>query len=116
MENKIKKEELYIKYNIKDFIEDFDQLEEKWQEEIIDKDIYDFYSQKWSSIKSIEDIKFEFNKRLGAVYQEKDEVEKQYNEKIQQLQKELEKTKTQLIELKGGSRFYRWMKFFKNND
>ena len=130
LENKINKEELYSRYNITDFIKEFDMLEEKWQENIIDKNIYDFYSQKWSCIKSIEDIKLDFNKRLGAVYYEKDEAQKEYEEKINCLHKELENVKkqlkdktielenkdTQLIELKSGSRLYRWIKFFKSDD
>lgn len=137
LENKINKEELYLRYNITDFIKEFEILEEKWQEKIIDKNIYDFYSQKWSCIKSIEDIKLEFNKRLGAVYHEKDEAQKEYEEKINHLEEkinyleeqlnnskkqlkdttiELEKKNTQLTELETGSRFYRWIKFFKNDD
>jgi len=137
MENKINKEELYIKYNIKEFIKEFEQLEERWQEEIIDKDVYNFYSQKWSCIKSIEDIKMDFLKRMGALYKEKDEAEEEFNLKINDVKKELENTKKQLeitqkqlevtrkhleinkkqlAELKEGSRFYRWIKFFKNNN
>lgn len=123
IEKKLDKEELYKKYNIKDFINEFDQLEEKWQDEIVDKDVYDFYSQKWGRIRSIEDIKFDFYKKLGKVYEEKDEAQKVYNEKIQNLQQELtntqmqlEETKKQLNDLKSGSRFYRWTRFLKNNN
>ena len=123
IERKINKEELYIKYNIKEFVKEFEQLEERWQEDIIDKEIYKFYSEKWNCIKSVEDIKMEFYKKLSALYQEKDDAEIMYNQKINNIQKELEKTKqqlektqAQLTDLKDGSRFYRWMKFFKNND
>ena len=121
--NKVNKEELYEKYNITEYIKEFEELEEKWQQDIIDNEIFQFYSQKWNCIKSIEDIKMEFYKKISALYQEKDELEIEHNQKInniqQQLehtQKQLEKTQKQLTELKDGSRFYRWMKFFKNTD
>ena len=102
LEKKIKKEEIYSKYNLESYIEVFEKLEEAWQEQLVDEEMLKFYSEKWSRIISVEDIKFKNNQELGKVYLEKDNLQKEKNE----IQKELN-------ELKNGSRFYRWTRIFK---
>jgi len=92
LERKINKEELYKKYNIEEFISIFEQLEEKWQKEIVDDELLNFYSEKWSRIISLEDIKFKYNQELGKVYKQKDELQNE-------------------VDLLKNSRFYRWTRF-----
>ena len=48
-------------------------------------------------------MKFNFNQQLGKVYLEKDK-----------LQNEVTKLQNELNQMKKGSRFYRWKKFFEN--
>lgn len=97
LENKISKEELYGKYNIRNYIEVFETIEIKWQEELIDKDILDFYSEKWSRIISIEDIKFRYNQELGKVYKKLDDLQKEIeamkNSRLYKLSKILRRKK-----------------------
>ncbi len=108
---KINLKELYKKYNIENYIKIFDNLEEKWQNTLIDKKILDFYSEKWSRIISIEDIKFNFEKRIGAVYTEKDKLYEENREL-----KEKNARLTQEIEQLKNSRIYRWTNFLRRKD
>lgn len=80
LEEKKALQSIYDKYNITPYIEIFDQLEQKYQEEIIDKDILNFYSEKWSRLIGVEDIKFRHNQELGKVYNAKDEMERKLHE------------------------------------
>ncbi len=65
---------LYEKYNIKSYINVFEEIDKIWQEQIIDKDIFNFYSEKWGRLISIEDIKYRYNQELGKIYKERDEL------------------------------------------
>ena len=65
---------LYEKYNIKSYIDVFEEIDKIWQEEIIDEEIFGFYSEKWSRLISIEDIKYRYNQELGKIYKERDEL------------------------------------------
>lgn len=109
LEFKINKEEIYLRYNIKKYINEFEALEESWQKDIVDEEILSFYSKKWTRIISIEDIKFKNNQELGKAYLEKDKLQQEKNK----LEKENRKIKKELEDIKNGSRFYRWTKFLK---
>lgn len=109
LEYKINKDEIYVRYNIKKYINEFERLEESWQKDIVDEEILSFYSKKWSRIISVEDIKFRNNQELGKVYLEKDKLQLELNK----LQIEDKKIRKELEDLKNGSRFYRWTKFLK---
>jgi hypothetical protein len=74
LKNKLNEEDLYKEYNISDYIELFEELEEKWQENIIDNDMLNFYSEKWTRIISIEDIKFKYNQELEKAYKQIDDL------------------------------------------
>ena len=75
LELKIDKNELYIKYNIEKFIDIFDKLEEKWQENIVNEEVFLFYSEKWNRIISLEDIKFRYNQEFGKIYSQRDSLQ-----------------------------------------
>ncbi len=143
LENKVNLNEIYQKYNIERFIPKFDELEEKWQQSMIDKNIMEFYSEKWTRNISIEDIKFRFNQQLGTVYKEKDKLELENKElreelqnnqkshiqeemqeyekiiedlqkKIQELQHRENKLQKELTDMKNDGKLNKLMKFFKN--
>ena len=101
IKGKINFDKLYEKYNIKKYIKIFNELEEKWQKTLVDKDILDFYTEKWKRIISIEDIKFNCEQELGKVYAEKDN-----------LSDENKKLKQEIAQLKA-SKIYRWTKFLR---
>ena len=101
IKGKINFDKLYEKYNIKKYIKTFNELEEKWQKTLVDKDILDFYTEKWKRIISIEDIKFNCEQELGKVYAEKDN-----------LSDENKKLKQEIAQLKA-SKIYRWTKFLR---
>ncbi len=111
LEKKIDKMDLYKKYGIEEYIEIFEELEKRWQKNIVDAEIMDFYSQKWSRIISIEDIKFRHNQELGKVYNKKDELEKQVS--ILTKENDLLKKKLETIE---NSKSYRWTKIFRKKN
>lgn len=71
--------EIYEKYNIKSYINVFEEIDEIWQEQIIDEDIFSFYSEKWNRLISIEDIKYKYNQELGKIYKERDELLNEIN-------------------------------------
>lgn len=111
LKNKINIKDLYMKYNIENYIEIFEQLEEKWQKEIVDKQILDFYSEKWNRIISLEDIKFKYNQELGEIYSKRDELQLE-NNKLQLEKNELQ----QEIEILKNSRFYKWTRFLSRRN
>ena len=104
IKEKINFDKLYEKYNIKKYIKIFNELEEKWQKTLVDKDILDFYTEKWKRIISIEDIKFNCEQELGKVYAEKDN-----------LSDENKKLKQEIAQLKA-SKIYRWTKFLRRQN
>jgi hypothetical protein len=123
LEKIIDKKDIYLKYNIDKYINEFDIVEENWQKEMVNKDVYSFYEEKWSRIISIEDIKFKFNQELGKVYAEKDRVYQELeNANIQnrnlQIQceeysKELEKMSNQRNKLQDEVNGLKSRKFYK---
>jgi 2-polyprenyl-3-methyl-5-hydroxy-6-metoxy-1,4-benzoquinol methylase len=96
----IKKEEIYEILGITPYIEIFGKLEEKWQQNMVNNEILEFYNQKCKRIISIEDIKFQYNQELGDLYQKKYEI----NEDLEKAKKrilELEEEKKQILEDKN---------------
>lgn len=109
---KINKEELYIKYNINDYIDIFDELENRWQENIVNREVLSFYSEKWNRIISIEDIKFRYNLELGKIYSERDNLEKEVrilkqNNELKENEISLLRLKEQELEAFKNSRIYK---------
>ena len=92
LEKKVNKEQLYKKYNIENYKLIFDELEDKWQKEMVDNNVLSFYQEKWTRIISIEDIKYRYNQELGKIYAQRDELQKEIN-------------------LLKNSRFYKWTRF-----
>ena len=87
LKEKINENDLYEKYNISNFIKEFDELEKKWQNTLIDYDILNFYNEKCSRIISIEDIKFKYTQQIGKLYKENEELKLENEELKKQLEK-----------------------------
>ncbi len=77
LEKKVDKEQLYKKYNIEDYISIFDELDDKWQNQMVDDNILSFYQEKWNRIISIEDIKYRYNQELGKIYAQRDKLQEE---------------------------------------
>lgn len=105
------KDILYKKYNIINFINLFETIENKWQEEITDSSIYDFYADKWKCIISVEGIKLKYNKQLSKLYEEKDELIKEKNQLIDEKTKLIDE-----VEKYKKSSFRRWIELLNRKE
>lgn len=96
IENIIQKNLILEKFNLSRFVNIFDKIEEMWQKDIMDLNMYNFYQDKWRRINSLEDIKFSYNQEIGKLHAEKSSLERKIielqienNDKIKDLEKKI---------------------------
>jgi 2-polyprenyl-3-methyl-5-hydroxy-6-metoxy-1,4-benzoquinol methylase len=98
IENIIKKEDLYKHFNLLNFINIFEKLEEKWQQSLTNTNVLKFYSNTYTKIKTLDVIKLE-NKK---VIQKKEEEKEKIIANFELIKKELEEKSLRTIQEKEG--------------